>query len=54
MDSPALLYVALAKLKNVTIQTIHKRYALKKRRTTRTETNFMNKGYGVSVDSGIS
>ncbi|KAH3825977.1 hypothetical protein DPMN_127866 [Dreissena polymorpha] len=35
MYSPALLYVALANLKTVTIQTMHKRSVLKMGRTTR-------------------
>ena len=47
MDSPALLHVALAKLKTVTIQTTHKRSILRRRmtlKTERSETYSMDKG----------
>jgi len=37
MDSPALLHVALAKLKTVTIQTTVKRSILRRRMTIKTE-----------------
>ena len=37
MDSPALLHVALAKLKTVTIQTTLKRSILRRRMTLKTE-----------------
>ena len=47
MDSPALLHVAHAKLKTVTIQTTLKRSILRRRmtiKTERSETYFMDKG----------
>ena len=55
MDSPALLHVALAKLKTVTIQTTLKRSILRRWMTVkieRSETYFMNKGVCALGDSG--
>ena len=55
MDSPALLYVALAKLKTVTIQTTLKRLILRRRMTLkieRSETYSMDKDVSALGDSG--
>ena len=55
MDSPALLYVALAKLKTVTIQTTLKRSILRRRMTLkieRSETYSMDKGVCALGDTG--
>jgi len=54
-DSPALLHVALAKLKTVTIQTTLNRRILRRRmtlKTERSETYSMNKGVCAVDDSG--
>ena len=55
MDSPALLHVALAKLKIETIQTTLKRSILRRRmllKTERSETYSMDKGVCALGDSG--
>ena len=55
MDYPALLHVALAKLKTVTIQTTLKRSILRRRMTLNTErsdTYSMDKGACALGDSG--
>ena len=55
MDSPALLHVALAKLKIVTIQTTIKRSMLRRRMTLkieRSETYSVDKGVCALGDSG--
>ena len=55
MDSPALLHMALAKLKTVTIQTTLKRSILRRRmtiKTERSETYFIDKGVYALGDSG--
>ena len=54
-DSPALLHVALAELKTVTIQTTLNRWILRRRMTLKTEcseTYSMDKGVGAVGDSG--
>ena len=51
MDSPALLHVALAKLKTVTMQTTLKRSILRRRMTIKTERS-MDKGVCALGDSG--
>ena len=51
MDSPALLHVALAKLKTVTMQTTLKRSILRRRMTIKTERS-MDKGICALGDSG--
>ena len=56
MDSPALLHVALAKLKTVTIQTTLKRPILRRRmtlKTERSETYSIDKGVYAVGDSGV-
>ena len=55
MDSPALLHVALAKLKTVTIQTTLKRSILRRSvtlKTERSETYSMDIGVCALGDSG--
>jgi len=55
MDSHALLHVALAKLKTVTIQTTLKKSILRRRitlKTERSETYSMDKGVCALGDSG--
>ena len=54
MDSPALLHVALAKLKTVTIQTTLKRSILRRMtlKIKRSETYSMDKGVCALGDSG--
>ena len=55
MDSHALLHVALAKLKTVTIQTTLKRSILRRRMTLKTElseTYSMDKGVCALADRG--